>query len=87
MIRSYVVTFAFVTFRAMWAALQAAGVGTLHEQLAMASWFCWAAPLLVVEAALQGRKLVGLQSAACRGKMMAYSRTTGTSSLRRRGCA
>ena len=57
MIRSYVVTFAFVTFRALWSALQAAGVGTLHEQLAASSWFCWAVPLLVVEAVLQGRKI------------------------------
>lgn len=59
MIRSYVVTFAFVTFRALWTALQAAGVGTLHEQLAIASWFCWAVPLLAVEAVLQGRKIFG----------------------------
>jgi uncharacterized membrane protein len=44
MIRSYVVTFAFVTFRATWALLQAAGVGTQSEQLAMSSWFCWAVP-------------------------------------------
>ena len=57
MIRSYVVTFAFVTFRVVWSVLQAAGVGTLHEQLAASSWFCWAAPLLVTEAVLQGRKI------------------------------
>ena len=59
MIRSYVVTFAFVTFRAMWASLQAAGVGTLTEQLAISSWFCWAVPLLAVEAVLQGRRIFG----------------------------
>ena len=59
MIRSYVVTFAFVTFRAMWASLQAAGVGTLTEQLAISSWFCWAGPLLAVEAVLQGRRIFG----------------------------
>jgi uncharacterized membrane protein len=59
MIRSYVVTFAFVTFRASWTALQAAGIGTQQEQLAASSWFCWAVPLLVVEAALQGRKIFG----------------------------
>ena len=59
MIRSYVVTFAFVTFRATWAVLQAAGVGTRAEQLAMSSWFCWAIPLLVVEAVLQGRRIFG----------------------------
>jgi uncharacterized membrane protein len=59
MIRSYVVTFAFVTFRAMWALLQASGVGTRAEQLAMCSWFCWAVPLLAVEAVLQGRQIFG----------------------------
>jgi len=59
MIRSYVVTFGFVTFRAFSSALQAAGVGTQHEQLAASSWFCWAVPLLVVEAVLQGRKIFG----------------------------
>jgi predicted membrane protein DUF2306 len=58
MVRSYVVTFAFVTFRAFWTLLQAMGVGTLPEQLAAASWFCWAVPLLVTEAVLQGRKIV-----------------------------
>jgi uncharacterized membrane protein len=58
MIRSYVVTFAFVTFRAFWAGLQAMGVGTLPEQLAAASWFCWAVPLMVTEAVLQGRKIL-----------------------------
>ena len=59
MIRSYTVTFAFVTFRALWTALQMAGIGTRDEQLAVASWFCWAVPLLFVEAVLQGRKIFG----------------------------
>ena len=27
-----------------------------HEQLAASSWFCWAVPLLIVEAVLQGRR-------------------------------
>ena len=57
MIRSYVVTFAFVTFRAMVGVLQASGIGTLNEQLAAASWFCWAVPLLVTEVFLQGRRI------------------------------
>ena len=57
MVRSYVVTFGFVTFRILWSALQAAGIGTLHEQLAASSWFCWAVPLLVTEAVLQGRRI------------------------------
>ena len=58
MVRSYVVTFAFVTFRLLAGLLQRAHVGTLPEQLAVASWFCWAVPLLVTEAILQGRKIV-----------------------------
>ena len=62
MVRSYVVTFAFVTFRVLWLGLQAAGVGTLQEQLAVSAWFCWAVPLLVAEAVLQGRRIFGLQS-------------------------
>ena len=64
MVRSYVVTFAFVTFRAVWLGLQAAGVGTLQEQLALSAWFCWAVPLLVTEAVLQGRRIFSLQSPA-----------------------
>jgi hypothetical protein len=58
MIRSYVVTFAFVTFRLLWAAFRAAEVGTLPEQLAVASWLCWSGPLLFTEAILQGRKIL-----------------------------
>ena len=57
MIRSYVVTFGFVNFRILAGILQAANVGTLVERLAAASWFCWAFPLLVTEACLQGRKI------------------------------
>ena len=59
MIRSYVVTFAFVTFRANFSVLQATGIGTLPEQLAMSSWFCWAVPLLIAEAAMRGRAIFG----------------------------
>ena len=57
MIRSYVVTFGFVFFRIFAGVMQATGVGNLQEQLTAASWFCWAAPLLVTEAILQGRKI------------------------------
>ena len=61
MIRSYVVTFAFVTFRAFQVSLAAAGIGTLQEQLAISSWFCWAVPLLVTEVILQGRKVLAVR--------------------------
>jgi hypothetical protein len=57
MTRSYVVTFGFVFFRIFAGVMQATGVGSLQEQLAAASWFCWAGPLLVTEAILQGRKI------------------------------
>jgi uncharacterized membrane protein len=57
MIRSYVVTFAFVSFRIFAGIVQTAQVGTLQEQLAAASWFCWAVPLLITEAVLQGKKI------------------------------
>ena len=61
-IRSYVVTTAFVSFRILFLGLQTTGVGTLHEQLATASWFCWAVPLLVTEAILQGRKILEVRT-------------------------
>jgi len=64
MIRSCVVTFAFVTFRVFWRILQGMGVGTLPEQVGAASWFCWAVPLLITEAVLQGRKVFAGPSAA-----------------------
>ena len=57
MVRSYVVTTAFISFRVLFTALGAAGVGTLTERLTVCSWSCWALPLLVCEAVLQGRKL------------------------------
>ena len=57
MIRSYVVTLGFVFFRAFVGVTTALEVGTLHERLGAASWFCWAFPLLVTELILQGRKL------------------------------
>jgi hypothetical protein len=59
MIRSYVVTFGFVNFRILVVILQVAGVGSVVERLTAASWFCWAIPLLITEAILQGRKIVG----------------------------
>jgi len=57
MIRSYVVTLAFVNFRILVGILEGAGVGTLTEQLTAVSWFCGAVPLLLAELILQGRKI------------------------------
>jgi uncharacterized membrane protein len=57
MIRSYVVTFGFVSFRIFAGILEVAGIGTVPERLSAASWFCWAVPLLITEAILQGKKI------------------------------
>jgi len=57
MIRSYVVTFAFVVFRFVVEAVQVMRIGTIVEQLTLASWICWAVPLLLTEVILQGRKI------------------------------
>jgi predicted membrane protein DUF2306 len=62
MIRSYVVTFAFVTFRVIQPALQAAEIGTPLEQLAVTAWACWAVPLLITELVIQGRKIVAVRA-------------------------
>ena len=62
MIRSYVVTTAFVAFRIMFPMLQNSGVGTVQEQLAIAAWGCWALPLVFTEAVLQGRKILAVKA-------------------------
>ena len=59
MIRSYVVTFAFVFFRMLVGVMQAGGIGTLPEQLATAAWLCWSLPLVITEVVLQSRKTLG----------------------------
>jgi uncharacterized membrane protein len=56
MIRSYVVTFGFVNFRLLTDLLAAMEVNT-PDRLAIVSFGCWAFPLLLTEAVLQGRKI------------------------------
>jgi hypothetical protein len=58
MIRSYVLTFGFVTFRIFTQALQIAGVGTMLDQMTAAGWFSWSVPLMVTECAIQSRKII-----------------------------
>jgi hypothetical protein len=58
MIRSYVATTAFVTFRLFFLVLGQAGIGTPIERATAMSWLCWAPPLLITEALLQGRKML-----------------------------
>jgi predicted membrane protein DUF2306 len=57
MIRSYVVTLAFVVFRAIVAALTIAEVGSVGDRFALAAWVCWAVPLLLLEPCLQWKRL------------------------------
>jgi hypothetical protein len=58
MIRSYILTFGFVTFRMFTQFLQVAAVGTTLEQMTASSWFSWSVPLLIAEFIIQGRKIV-----------------------------
>jgi uncharacterized membrane protein YozB (DUF420 family) len=57
MLRSYVVTFAFVTFRVGEIVMQGAGIGEPLQNLAFLAWASWTVPLLVTEAILQGKKI------------------------------
>jgi hypothetical protein len=59
MIRSYVVTFGFVVFRALNMIFEFARLGTLVDRMTAASWLAWSAPLLITEAILQGTKVFG----------------------------
>jgi len=58
MIRSYVVTTGFITFRVLVVLLSVLGIGSMGERLGVAAWFCWSIPLLVTEAILQGRRIL-----------------------------
>ena len=57
MIRSYVVTFGFVTFRAVEPILERSGIPPL-DAIGIAAWACWTVPLLANEAVMQGRKIL-----------------------------
>jgi uncharacterized membrane protein YozB (DUF420 family) len=50
MVRSYVVTFGFVTFRLFDPILGAVGMGPEDERQRMLAWFCWSVPLLLTVA-------------------------------------
>jgi hypothetical protein len=57
MIRSYVVTFAFVMFRVGDVGMRAAGFHDVLQNIAFLAWASWVVPLLVTEGVLQGRKI------------------------------
>ena len=60
-IRSYVVTFGFVTFRVGQIALMGRGVD-FQTAIGVMAWACWAIPLLVTEVVIQGRKIEKVRS-------------------------
>jgi heme/copper-type cytochrome/quinol oxidase subunit 3 len=62
-IRSYVVTFAFVTFRAGQVALTGRGLD-LPAAIGIMAWACWAVPLLLTEAVIQGRKIRAVRTSS-----------------------
>jgi Predicted membrane protein (DUF2306) len=57
MIRSYVLTFSFVTFRVLEVVLDTAKLGTIVERKAAASWMALTISLLLTECILQSRKI------------------------------
>lgn len=62
MIRSYVVTFAFVAFRVGAIALAVIQPGGELQQAQALAWASWAVPLVVTEVILQGRKIAAVPS-------------------------
>lgn len=57
MIRSYVVTFAFVTFRLTNNLMASLAIGEPRDRIALISWACWAVPLLITELVIQGKQV------------------------------
>lgn len=73
MIRSYTVTFGFVTFRVLYEVLDAMELGTMVERMTAASWLAWAMPLFITETILQGRRIFAKQTAVVRLSEAPYS--------------
>lgn len=63
MIRSYVVTFAFATFRLMYDLPVLSGMADPARSAALA-WIAWVAPLFATEMVLQGRRILAVRRAA-----------------------
>jgi uncharacterized membrane protein len=64
MIRSYVVTFSFVTLRAVSVAFELVKHSTLIERLSAASWISWTVPLFLTEVILHGRMIFARRAIA-----------------------
>lgn len=57
MIRSYVVTFAFVTYRIINDSMALYSIGQPGQRGVMIAWACWAVPLLITEMVIQGKQV------------------------------
>lgn len=57
MIRSYLITFAFVSFRFVEDILMSLKIGSYIEVLTLMSWASWAIPLFIAEVFIQGKKI------------------------------
>lgn len=57
MIKSYVLTLAFVSFRTVEDILVMMGLGDFVDRKILMAWGCWAVPFLATEVILQARKL------------------------------
>jgi hypothetical protein len=62
MIRSYVVTFAFVSARIGVGLGVVGGIADFNTAFAIGMWTSWTVPLLVTEAILQGRKILAVRA-------------------------
>jgi Predicted membrane protein (DUF2306) len=62
MIRSYIVTYGFVSFRLIDEMGLFVKLG--NERLATTAWICWTIPLLFAEVAMQWKRTVGARSSA-----------------------
>lgn len=65
MIKSYVLTVAFVNFRVFEDLLAALGVSTFSDRKILMAWACWAVPFFVTEVVLQFRRRNAPVQKAC----------------------
>jgi uncharacterized membrane protein len=64
MIRSYTVTFAFVTFRLVTALLDKLHFASHDDVGTIMAWACWAVPLMIVEPLIQATKMRAVRAVA-----------------------
>jgi uncharacterized membrane protein len=57
MVRSYVVIFGFVTIRSITTIMLYYGFNNPDDRFGVATWACWAVPLLFAEVAIQGKQV------------------------------